>query len=129
MDYLNNKHADIEPEPSPKTYYCEYANLRNTPGRCVEPETETQTLALIDEVADAPPRPNVTSWFHIEGVNDTVLREFFARMKLNTGAPSNGGHAEGAVRTATTRWRCSSSGTGNHGFGSSGRTCTSPCSS
>ena len=22
VDYLNNKHADIEPEPSPKTYYC-----------------------------------------------------------------------------------------------------------
>ena len=95
VDYLNNKHADIEPEPSPKTYYCEYANLRNTPGRCVEPDTETQTLALIDEVADAPPRPNVTSWFHIEGVNDAVLREFFARVKLNTGAPSNGGARRG----------------------------------
>jgi Mg2+ and Co2+ transporter CorA len=37
----------------------------------------------------------VTSWFHIEGVNDTVLREFFARMKLNTGAPSNGGARRG----------------------------------
>ena len=34
-------------------YYSEYANLRNTPGRLVEPETDEEVLALFDEVADA----------------------------------------------------------------------------
>lgn len=69
-------------------YYSEYANLRNTPGRLVEPETDEEVLALFDEVADAPPRPNVVSWFHVEGVNDAVIREFFVKMKLR---PSGNG--------------------------------------
>lgn len=72
-------------------YYSEYANLRNTPGRLVEPETDEEVLALFDEVADAPPRPNVVSWFHVEGVNDAVIREFFVKMKLRLGPSGNGG--------------------------------------
>lgn len=82
-EYFENKHKDMEEVASPVITYTEYTNSANiVPGKVVEPESNEEALALVAEVAAQTPSPEKVSWFHIEGVNEHLLREIMKLLKL-----------------------------------------------
>ena len=62
--------------PTPVVTYTEYFNSPVVvPGKVVEPETREEVSALVTEIAGRAPSTETVSWFHIEGVNESLLRE------------------------------------------------------
>mmetsp|Transcript_23386 Transcript_23386/g.57338 ORF Transcript_23386/g.57338 Transcript_23386/m.57338 type:complete len:537 (+) Transcript_23386:110-1720(+) len=84
MEYFETKNADIVEVANPMVTYTEYCNSGATvPGRVVETATNEETAELIGEIAARPPPTETVSWFHVEGINDDMLRNLCDQLKLS----------------------------------------------